>query len=55
MVWGSKLIYVGLLRFRYEYFFKNAGKTVVKGSNRTLLNADRVTEIIGDFLEVGSY
>ena len=26
MVWGSKIIYFGLLRFLYEYFSKTVGK-----------------------------
>ena len=53
MFWGSKIIYFGLLRFLYEYFFKNGGKTVVKGGNFTSLNADWGAEIIGGSLEVG--
>ena len=34
-------------------FFKNAGKTVVKGGNFTLLNADWGAIIIGGSLKVG--
>jgi len=48
MVWGSTIIYFGLLRFLYEYFFKNGGKTVVKGGNFTW-----EALIIGGSLEVG--
>ena len=51
MVWRSKIIYFGLLRFLYEYFFKNRGKTVVKGGNFRLLNAD--WELRMGSLEVG--
>ena len=48
MVWGSKIIYFGLLsHFCMNMFFKNAGKTVVKGGNFTLLNADWGAIIIG--------
>ena len=51
MVWGCKIIYFGPLRFLYEYFFKNRGKTVVKGGNFRLLNAD--WELRMGSLEVG--
>ena len=55
MVLGSKVIYFGLLRFLYEYFFKNGGKTVVKGGNFTLFNADWGVIIIGVLWRWGSY
>ena len=50
---GVKKNYFGLLRLLYEYFFKNGGKTVVKGGNFTSLNVDWGAEIIGGSLEVG--
>ena len=53
MVWASKIIYFGLLRYLYEYFLKNGGKTVAKGGNFTLFNADWGAIIIGGSLEVG--
>ena len=55
MIWGSKIIYVGLLRFLYEYFFKNGGKTVVKGGYFTLLNVDWGLKLLEVLWGWGSY